>query len=85
MEQQSNISVKVSHTQKVQVQISLPFELLADIVTAADTLGETVADFLAAAVKDKLAGWFFFAVGVTHLTFNRTTPTDLNNKPNKSI
>jgi hypothetical protein len=55
MDTQSTVTHEVSHTQKVQVQISFPFELLAEIVTAADSRGETVADFLATALREKLA------------------------------
>jgi hypothetical protein len=45
----------VSHTTKVQIQLSFPLELLAELVTAADTKGVTVADYLTEALQEKLS------------------------------
>jgi hypothetical protein len=49
---------KVSHTQKETITLSFPSELLANIVSAAESLGMTVGEYLENATREKLNSFF---------------------------
>ena len=45
---------QVSHTQKETIQLVFPLELLAEVVSAAESAGVTVGEYISQAVKEQL-------------------------------